>query len=132
MIYLDTNIFVYATINNGSIGESCRNVLKRVGGKNIDACTSFLTWDEFVFVLRKHRGKDIAVVEGEKFLHFPHLRFIKTDEVVTSQAQEIVKKYGLKPRDAIHAASAISAGCKEIISDDSDFDTVKGLRRVSF
>ena len=36
---------------------------------------------------------------------------------------------GLKPRDAIHAATALRLGCKVIYSEDKDFDAVKGLKR---
>ncbi|HEY3128917.1 MAG TPA: PIN domain-containing protein [Acidobacteriota bacterium] len=42
-----------------------------------------------------------------------------------------VSLHHLKPRDAIHAASALSRGIREIVSEDSDFDAIKELQRKS-
>ena len=36
----------------------------------------------------------------------------------------------LKPRDAIHLATAKSMKCKAIISDDSDFEKIEGIKRI--
>jgi len=37
----------------------------------------------------------------------------------------------LKPRNAIHIVAAISAGASVIVSDDSDFDNIKEIKRRS-
>jgi predicted nucleic acid-binding protein len=92
--------------------------------------TSFLTWDEVVWNIRKHKDRGIAVSEGRQFLSFPNLIFIHVDETIISIAQNIMERYGTKPRDSIHASSAISHGAKEIISSDPDFDKVKELKRI--
>ncbi len=130
MNYLDANIFIYAVGSLDEKKEKCLKILNKVVGGEIEACTSFLTWDEFVHVVRKLWGREVATSEGKKFLQFPNLHFIKTDREVISKAQELISEYNLKPRDAIHAASALVKGVREIISDDSDFDKVKGLKRV--
>lgn len=45
------------------------------------------------------------------------------------RAQELVERYQLKPRDAIHVSTALTAGEREIISDDAELDTVREIRR---
>lgn len=61
---------------------------------------------------------------------FPNLRILGVDEEIVKYAQNLIEKYNLKPRDAIHAASAIKNGAKEIITNDNDFDIVNELERV--
>ena len=131
MNYLDSNIFISPLTYPNSKGTACKNILSVILHGKTKACTSFLTWDEIVFITRKFLGKEISSTEGEKFLKFPNLYFLKVDEEVILMAQQLIMKYDLKPRDAIHAASAIASGCNEIISDDSDFDKIKEIKRLS-
>ena len=45
-------------------------------------------------------------------------------------ALEFMEKYKLKPRDAFHVAIMENFGIKEIVSDDSDFDKVREIKRI--
>ncbi|MEK6873346.1 MAG: type II toxin-antitoxin system VapC family toxin [Nanoarchaeota archaeon] len=126
-IYIDVSIFIQAVLRDE---KSCRQILSRIVNNEIKVITSVLSWDELVYIIRKFTNKDIAIVEGEKFLRFPNLTFISAKKEVINEAQQLVEKYNLQPRDAIHAATALINGCTEIISDDSDFDKVKGLKRI--
>lgn len=53
-----------------------------------------------------------------------------TDRGVIDAAKSLMSQPGLSPRDAFHAAHAIEAGCKLIVSSDSGFDGVSALRRL--
>jgi predicted nucleic acid-binding protein len=94
------------------------------------AFTSVLTWDEVVWTIRKLMGRNEAVSQGQKLLGFLNLRFIGVDENILSQAQGLISKYNLKPRDAIHVASAINRKIEIIISDDQDLDGIKEITRT--
>lgn len=130
MIYLDANVFIYATLHMKQQAEGCVKILTDLVNGRIDACTSVLTWDEYFNSIRKNLGSAYAISESEKFINFLNLKFIDTNINTIVFAQQLIKKYNLRPRDAIHAATAIVNGCKEIASDDSDFDKVKELKRV--
>jgi len=130
MIYLDTNIFIYPISGTGIKSESCINILSKVFKGELEAATSILTWDEFQYSLRKIIGKEKAIEESSIFLKSPNLKFIKADSEIISKAQELTEKYTLKPRDAIHAATAIINKIPKIVSDDSDFDKVKEIKRI--
>ncbi|HLC86770.1 MAG TPA: type II toxin-antitoxin system VapC family toxin [Candidatus Nanoarchaeia archaeon] len=132
MNYLDANIFLYPILYSDKKANFCRDILLEVVKGKVAAATSILTWDEIVFTLKKLLGKEIAVNEGRKFLQMPNLSFIKVDEQIILNAQKLIEIYNLNPRDAIHAASALMNNCKEFVSDDSDFDKIKELRRVKF
>jgi predicted nucleic acid-binding protein len=41
-----------------------------------------------------------------------------------------MERYGLKPRDAIHAATAMENRITVIVSYDKDFDRIRELKRV--
>ena len=130
MIYLDANVFVYAAINNGELGERSRNIIKKLLDNKVSAFTSVLTWDEVVWAIRKKVGVDISISEGEKLLKIDNLNWLQANEQIIFFSQKLMKIYHLKPRDAIHAASAIINKCESVISDDSDFDKVKEIKRV--
>jgi predicted nucleic acid-binding protein len=70
-----------------------------------------------------------GIAQGQKLLGFPNLEFINVDEGVLTQAQTLMSKYKLSPRDSIHAASALGRRIKTVISDDEDFDQIKEIKR---
>jgi len=131
MIYLDTNILIYPIVSTNEKREECILILNKIINKEISACTSCLTWDEFFYSIKKALGREYAIIEGKKLLQIPNLEVLEVNKMTISKAQEIAEAYKLDPRDAIHAASAILNDCKEIISDDPDFDKVKELKRIS-
>jgi len=63
-------------------------------------------------------------------LRIEGLEYIELFDTIIIKARELVYKYRLKPRDAIHAATAITAGEREVISNDKDLDAVKELKRI--
>ncbi|MCX9013366.1 MAG: type II toxin-antitoxin system VapC family toxin [Candidatus Methanoperedens sp.] len=130
MNYLDSNLVIYAILDETETGEWSRDVLERVQNGDMSACTSFLTFDEVYYKVNKVKGTDIAVKNLDAFLTIPNLRFINVDDSVVWKALELIRKYKILPRDAIHAASAFIAGAEIIYSQDSDFDNITGLKRM--
>jgi hypothetical protein len=128
--YLDSNLVIYAILDETETGEWSRDVLERVQNGDMSACTSFLTFDEVYYKVNKVKGTDIAVKNLDAFLTIPNLRFINVDDSVVWKALELIRKYKILPRDAIHAASAFIAGAEIIYSQDSDFDNITGLKRM--
>jgi len=134
MAYLDSNVFIYYVISDEKTEEKSllsKNILIKAAGGKLDAATSSVTWDELVWSVKKISGLDAAKAEGKKFLEFPNLKILGVDVNVIAEAQKVLEKYNLKPRDAIHAGCAIKNGIKEIISDDPDFDKVSELKRIT-
>jgi predicted nucleic acid-binding protein len=54
-----------------------------------------------------------------------------TERTVVEAAKSLMARPGLAPRDAFHAAHALTAGCGVIASSDTDFDRVPGLRLLA-
>lgn len=133
MIYLDSNVFIYPIIADEKTemkSSSAKKILLEVSEGKLAAATCTLTWDELTWIVGKFLGSKMAIDEGNRFLDFPNLTLLSVDENVIKEAQRISQKYKLRPRDAIHVASALENGIKEIISDDSDLDVVKEITRI--
>ena len=133
MKYIDSNVFILPIIYDVETEnkvKSARNTLIKIADGDLNAATSLLTWDEIVWTVKRLMSSKIAAKEGEKFLQFPNLELLEVKKNVIDKAQEIINKYGVKPRDAIHAASAIENGIKEIVSDDSNLDVIKEIVRI--
>ncbi|MBI2145002.1 type II toxin-antitoxin system VapC family toxin [Candidatus Woesearchaeota archaeon] len=133
MAYIDTNVFVYAAVENPQNPEAddSRAILEKIVAKKISASTSILTWDELVWVCKKALPLKESISEGQRLLNLQNLQVRECNVPIADAAGELMIKYVLKPRDAIHAATAILSGEKEIITDDADFDKVKELKRIS-
>ena len=132
MAYIDSNVFIYPILYDEEEpkAKKAKQILVSIEKGELRAYTSTLTWDEVVWVVRKTMGKDVAISQGQKLLGFLNLHFINTDENILSQAQALMAKYNLSPRDSIHIASAIDRKLKIIISDDKDAEVVKEIKRT--
>ncbi len=133
MVYVDANPFIYGAIevHSDEKATQSRAILTKIATQKISGTTSVLTWDELVWICRKNLAVTLAIEIGQSLLSMPNLRFVDASKPIAEKASALMTEYGLKPRDAIHAATAILNGEKEIITDDSDFDKVVELKRVS-
>ena len=132
-IYVDSNIFIYSAIYDAqTIPEAARATasLKEIISGASEAYTSALTWDEITWVVRRLFDPKKAAAQGASFLKLPNLRLLRVNVETIFQAQSIVEDYELKPRDAIHASTALTNGIHTILSFDQDFDTIPSLTRI--
>jgi uncharacterized protein len=134
MPYLDANVFIYPVIYQAEVepkAQKAKQILSNIEKGKMSAYTSTLTWDEVVWVVSKTMGRTEGVNQGRKLLGFPNLQFITADIGVLGRAQKLMDKYKINPRDSIHIASALEKKTKEIISDDSELDVVKEIKRIN-
>jgi uncharacterized protein len=133
VVYIDSNVFVYAVTHdpakNPKARESIR-VLKEVEEDRKKGVSSFLTWGEVTWVVWKLKGYEAGVKSGSALLKLRNLTLLSVNASVMVKAQQLVESYQLKPRDAIHVGSALLAGEKDFISDDSELDVVREIARV--
>jgi predicted nucleic acid-binding protein len=133
MAYIDSNVFLYPVLYQAETqpkAKKAKEVLLKIENGSLSACTSTLTWDEVVWVTTRVISRNEGITQGQKLLGFPSLEFITVDESVLAQAQGLMNKYKLSPRDSIHAASALNRRIKTVISDDEDFDQIKEIKRI--
>jgi predicted nucleic acid-binding protein len=133
MLYVDSNVFIYPVVYDEKFVKSariCKKILIKIARGEIEAATASLTWDELVWVVRKTLGVEESNIEGKNFLKLPNLKILDVSESTLRYAQKILTENKLKPRDAIHAACALENKINKIITDDPDFDKIKGIKRI--
>ena len=133
MAYIDSNVFIYPVIYSAEAqkkAKKSKEILMKIERGELLAYTSTLTWDEVVWVVSRVLGREDGINQGRKLLAFPNLQFVDVDRRILSTAQSLMDRYKLKPRDAIHVASAINKNVKKLISDDEDLDEIEEVERM--
>lgn len=131
-MYADAGVFLLPVLHSEALPQTAvaarfLNALAR-GARQVSTAT--LTWDEVVFVVRRRLGPDDSITKGQELLAFPNLAWIRVDLAVLRRAADLYRSLPIRPRDAIHAAAALEAGEREVLSEDRVFDRVPGLVRV--
>src|SRR4030067_1915463 len=96
VLYLDANVFIYATINTKELGEKSESLLQKIQQGEEQAITSALTFDEVFWAIKKY-NVDLAFEACEAMLNFPNLEIIPADREVASSALQIIRQYHLPP-----------------------------------
>ena len=130
MIYIDSNVFIFAALNNEELGNSAKLILEKVENRSIEASTSSLTFDEVVWIVKKNRSFEDAVSIGDAFLGMEGLHLIDVNQDLLALAISIMKKYKTDPRDSIHEATAITQKAAVVISEESDFDKITEIKKI--
>ncbi len=133
LLYIDSNVFLYPVLYDSEAvveARKSKEFLLKIAQGGVEACTATVTWDEVVWVIRKIFAFDPSMEVGKKLLSFPNLRLLGVKNGTIYTAQELMEKYKIKPRDAIHAATALENKVTEIVSYDKDFDEINGINRT--
>ena len=130
MTYLDSNFFVFALSDQTNKGQKAREIQKDIVESGLVAFTSSLALDEVMWVLIKNKKEHLIRKAIEDIYAMPNLEVREVSSLIPLHALDIMEKYNLKPRDAFHVAILKELQLNSIVSDDSDFDKVKGLKRI--
>lgn len=132
MIYVDTNIFVYAIENHPKYGAHCKRVLIDIMNKKTDAACSVLVLAELLNVLVKIRKivKENLNVRGsiQAVLSLP-IKWFDMDFFILENAADY--NYKISGIDYIHIATMQINGIREVISADAELDKVDFIQRLN-
>lgn len=127
MIYLDTNIIIYAIENHPKYGKACKKVLEDIEKKQLAAGASMLVLIESVNVLNKinkelrSEGKNqLNIREMIDAIEALPIIWLDIDFLIIEKASEYT--YTINAVDYIHLATMETNGITEIISADEGFD----------
>ena len=130
-VFLDTNVFLYAAGRAHPRREACADLLRRVADGTLDATTNSEVVQEILYVLvrRGQRDEGLTLARHVSAL-FPDL--LPVTGLDMDRACDLVARYPmLTVRDAVHAATMIGGGLKQLVSVDEEFDQVREIRRVA-
>lgn len=118
IIALDSNIFIRALDDPGSLGKKSRTFLEELRHTTSKVYISVMVLEEFfVKVYKQEREKD-----SDNILDFITMgglvHVIDVNRQIALLAAKIRADYNIKAPDAIHLASAIEYGVKTFITTD--------------
>ena len=128
--FLDTNVFLYAAGGAHRQRDACAKVLRKVADGSLDATVDSEVIQEILYVLsRRGRREDAVTLARYVASLFPDL--LPVTRADTLGACDLIRRYPrLSVRDAIHAATMLRNGLRQLISVDEDFDQIPEIRRV--
>lgn len=131
MKLIDTNIILYSLAKEHPLKEPSRRLITKIVSGELTANINVDVLQEILYVYA-HRNERAKGIKACSYLldifHSPY-PITKTDVSLAITLRE--KHRLLSSRDAIHAAVVINNKLKGIISEDSDFDIITGLKRFS-
>ncbi|MBC7228323.1 MAG: type II toxin-antitoxin system VapC family toxin [Thermoflexales bacterium] len=149
--YLDPSFLLNVLVADATYHTECLEFARRLEEAGTTLLLSNLGLDEIWFVLlrlqamREHgeRGwlnflrnhpERVRAYAGRleeatlQILEIPGLLLVELTANHSLEALGLMSRYGLLPRDALHAAATLSLGVGAIITTDADFGQVEGLR----
>ncbi len=131
MIYIDTNVFIYAIENHPKYGVACKKVLNDVMDKKIEGVCSVLILAELLNVLLKiqkiSKGK-LDVKESINAILSMPITWFEMDFFVIENASGF--NYNISGIDYIHIATMQINSIKKVISADAELDKVDFIERI--
>jgi hypothetical protein len=93
--------------------------------------TNMLVVDETLYLSRRKYGVPCHItLDFFKKIVLPYAEVVAIEEEDLLPAERYLLKYDLKLSDALHLATMEKAGVNRIVTEDSDFDGVEGVRRI--
>jgi predicted nucleic acid-binding protein len=132
VLYLDANVFIFAQVSNEREGTWARLILKAMEDGKFKGITNVLAIDEVVWKIGKEVDYSSAIRTGEAIFNLPNLEIVEVTPDIIKEAFTWMKKYKMKPRDAIHVASMIKNNVFTIITEDVDFKGIKEIKSLTF
>ena len=128
-MYIDSNIFIFAAVNQDEQGERCRDIIKLIEEEKINCASSYLIVDKIIWILKNKIGKKDAITIIKAILSLP-IKWLDIDESSIIRMVDILENTNIEPRDALHIACMINSGISTILSEDKDFDRIKNIKRI--
>jgi len=147
LAYVDPSFFINLLVKDSKYHQECKEFSKKLKEEETVLILSNLGLDEIWYVILKleaekeygddaiNKLRDPKIVKEyaaevkdytERLTNIPRLFFIEITTEQTFQARDLIARYGLLPRDAIHLAATMS-GIDNLITTDKDFNRIKKI-----
>lgn len=133
MIFLDTNIFLRALLNDHrQWSHKCQEILEKINKGDFQATTTDLTVAEVVFMLQSKVSGKLSKIEISRLL-LPVVSLVNLTTPAKGYWKEIFGLYVEKNIDITDAYNIVmmkNQGIETAYSYDRDFDKVKYIKRI--
>ena len=131
-IFIDVNVFMYAAGKPHQYKDPCIQILSDIESGILSASVNTEIFQELLYRYYHIRLAEKGIELCRNIFQLP-IKILPITEKDIRLAIDLFKSHknkGLKPRDAIHAATMKSNGIKKIISADKDFDSIDFIQRI--
>lgn len=135
MMYIDTNVFIYAIENHPKYGGRCKEILQDIEGGRIKVAGSVLVLVECLNVLNKFNkglkqstGKQLDIGMNIAAIESLPIVWLDLNLAIIERAAEY--NYAINTINYIHLATMELNQITEILSADGDLDKVKWAARI--
>lgn len=129
MRYVDANIFIGNLIGDNRLGNAAQMYLEDVASGKEAAATSIHTMIEIYAFLKGKKLSEQKIAGILKNINLHGVMLLPFSPEIFIEALPMANK-GWKLGDAIHYVTMVKNDLNEIVSDDSHFDDVKGIKRI--
>ena len=130
MIILDTTVLVYAKGSAHPLRDPCRRLIDAIAQGKLEATSTVEVIQEFVHVRAQRRERSDAVELGGDYADLLAPLLTVSDEHLRRGLALFERHEPLGAFDAVLAATAIDIDAGALVSADSAFAHVTGLRHV--
>lgn len=129
VVFVDTNIFMYAGGAEGSYRVPCIEFLKQVRDGDIYAVTNTEVIQEILYRYSKIGKREVGVTMARSVIGLVSKILPVTQQDIDQMIKYFVRFPRLSARDAVHLACMKTHEIGEIVSLDHDFDEFPWIRR---
>jgi len=130
--FLDVNIFMYAAGSPHPYKDPCIRILSDVETGALVAAVNTEIFQELLYRYSHIKLADKGVQLCRDILKYPFtiLPVTEADIRLAIDLFDSHRVVGLKPRDAIHAATMQNNGISQLVSADRDFERLDFVTRI--
>jgi len=118
LIYWDSDAFLRWLQEEAGKVELCEGTIERAKAGEIVIVTSTLTLAEVLWMRGGPRVPEEKADKVRRFFRHSYIRLWTVTRSIAEDAQDLVWKYSIRPKDAIHVATALAAKCNALETFD--------------
>ena len=127
---LDTNALIYFVEEHDEFLAVIRPVFERVAAGQLQAHVSVVSFIEVLVGPTRDGQAALAERYRELLLNTAGLHVADVTTEIAERAAQLRARYRLRTPDAIIAATTFESGSTHLLTNDSDFRRVEGLRAL--
>lgn len=128
-IFLDSSFLIYLNASTDESRKPLEQLFKKILPEEL--YTNILVIDETLYISRKkYKIPYDLTFNFIKHIILPYTEIIPIEKIDLEPIRKYLIKYEIKPSDAIHLATMEKKGINNIVSEDEDFDKIKGINRI--
>jgi uncharacterized protein len=128
--FIDSNIFIYAVGKEHPLKPGCIALIQRIRSGKITAVISTEIIQEILYRFQSIKNLPTGIQLSQAAIQLCSI-ILPVTETDLSRAIDILETSPtIQTRDAFHAAVMLNNDLREIVSTDSHFDRIPGIRRL--